>query len=192
MSFQEAVAKGTKTMLTIRKEGGLQNLTAWLMGRLVTLFEYLGAYEHGVTDFQIETLARRICSTYFYLTPGEIDYFFVCFENGKYRRLYNNGRSVNPQDIMISLIDYEHDVLEARGRAEEKRMAEDAARRKAENAEKPHGMAAWKIYCAKEGLNPATHKLVTIHLPDVNEVLATKQDNSGIIKKAINKIKQKL
>jgi len=173
MSFTEAINKGNKTMLTIRKDGGLQNLTAWVMGRLVVLFHYLGAYdtEGGVTDFQIQMLAQRICAKYFYLTPGELDYFFVCFENGQYRKLFNNGKSINPQDLMMSLVDYEKDLLEERGRVEEEKKRQEEAKQAAEDAKKPHGLEAWKNYCKSNGLDPATHKLASVKLHNVNEEL---------------------
>lgn len=172
VSFSEAIGKGSKTMLTIRKEGGIKNLTAWVVGRLIGVFNYLGAY-NSTTDFQFQMLAQRICAKYFYLTPGELDYFFVCFENGEYRKLFNNGKTINPQDIMMSLIDYEKDLLEARGRIEEKRRAEEKEKQKAEEAMKPHGLAAWKLYCEKNGLDPNTHKPPTVSLEkhDTNKVL---------------------
>lgn len=183
MSFSEAIGKGSKTMLTIRKEGVISKLTSWVMGRLVVLFTYLGAYdtEGGVTDFQIQMLANRICAKYFYLTPGELDYFFVCFENGKYRKLYNNGRSVNPQDIMMSLIDYENDLLEERGRIEDERKKQQSAKQAAEDAKKPHGIEAWRNHCKAHGLDPATHKLPSVKLHNVNEELYPERDENGII-----------
>lgn len=194
MSFTEAINKGNKTMLTIRKDGGFQNLTAWVMGRLVVLFRYLGAYdtEGGVTDFQIQMLAQRICAKYFYLTPGELDYFFVCFENGQYRKLFNNGKSVNPQDLMMSLVDYEKDLLEARGRAEEEKKRQEEAKQAAEDANKPHGLEAWKLYCESHGLDPDTHRIQSVKLHDVNEELYPERDENGIIKRTIDKIKRKL
>lgn len=178
MSFTEAINKGSKTMLTIRKEGGIQNLTAWVMGRLVVLFRYLGAYDTngGVTDFQIQMLASRICAKYFYLTPGELDYFFVCFENGQYRKLINNGHSVNPQDLMMSLVDYERDLLEERGRIEDERKKEQEARQAAEDSKKPQGLEAWRLHCESKGLDPTTHKLVAVKLHDVNEELYGNND----------------
>ena len=181
-------------MLSIRKEGGIQNLTAWVMGRLVVLFTYLGAYgtEGGVTDFQIQMLAQRICAKYFYLTPGELDYFFVCFENGQYRKLFNNGKSINPQDLMMSLVDYEKDLLAGRGRVEEERKKQREAKQAAEDAKKPHGLEAWKAYCESQGLDPVTHRLPSVKLHDVNEELYPERDENGIIKRTIDKIKRKL
>ena len=181
-------------MLTIRKDGGFQNLTAWVMGRLVVLFRYLGAYdtEGGVTDFQIQMLAQRICAKYFYLTPGELDYFFVCFENGQYRKLFNNGKSINPQDLMMSLVDYEKDLLEERGRVEEEKKRQEEAKQAAEDANKPHGLEAWKLYCESHGLDPDTHRIQSVKLHDVNEELYPERDENGIIKRTIDKIKRKL
>ena len=127
-------------------------------------------------------LATRICAKYFWITPGELDYFFLCFQNGEYGKLYN-GKTINPQDIMQGLILYEKDLLEARGRAEEKRMKEEEARRKAEDARKPHGLAGWKKYCEDNGLDPNTHQPASFNLvKDTNEVLHPKRNDNGIIK----------
>lgn len=157
-------------MLDIQKQGGLKHLVGWATGRLIELFNYLGAYD-TVTDYQIQTLAQRICTKYFYITPGELDYFFLAFSNGEYRKLYNNGKSINPQDIMQSLIEYEKDLLEERGRVEDRKRAEENKRKKAEDAKKPHGLTAWKMYCEKNGLDPDTHKLPTVKFHNVNEEL---------------------
>lgn len=180
-SFSEAVSKNRQTILTIQKKGGLKNLVGWVKGRLIELFTYLGAFE-TVTEFQVQMLATRICAKYFWITPGELDYFFLCFQNGEYGKLYN-GKTINPQDIMQGLILYEKDLLEARGRAEEQRMAAEEARRKAEEAKKPHGLAGWKKYCEDKGLDPNTHQPASFNLiKDMNEVLHPKRNEDGIIK----------
>lgn len=181
-SFCEAINKNRQTILTIQKKGGLKNLIGWVKGRLIGLFTYLGAFE-TVTEFQVQMLATRICAKYYWITPGELDYFFLCFQNGEYGKLYNNGKTINPQDIMRGLILYENDLLEARGIAEEQRMKEEKARKEAEEAKKPHGLKAWHKYCEDNGLDPNTHKLATFNLvQDTNKVLHPDRIENGIIK----------
>ena len=72
---------------------------------------------------------------------------------------------------MMSLVDYEKDLLEARGRAEEEKKKQKEAKQAAEDAKKPHGLEAWKQYCESKGLDPATHRLQSVKLHDVNEEL---------------------
>lgn len=180
-SFSKAICKGKKAISVVRKEGKIRDLTAWVIGRLIGVFKYLGAYGK-VTDFQIEMLAHRICAKYFYFTPAELDYFFVAFTNGEYHKLYNSG-TINPQDIMMSLIDFEKDLLTARGVEEEKRQEKEKAEQKRKEALKPHGLEAWKIYCKSKGLDPNTHKPAAVKIHDVNEELYPHRGEHGIIKK---------
>lgn len=181
-SFSEAITKNRQTILTIRKRGGLQNLVGWVKGRLVELFTYLGAFD-TVTEFQVQMLATRICAKYFYVTPAELDYFFLCFQNGEYGKLYN-GKTINPQDIMQGLILYEKDLLEARGIVEEQRMKQEQAKRAAEERTRPHGVAAWRQYCQSSGLDPDTHRPANIGMiKDMNKELNPERNENGIIKK---------
>lgn len=180
-SFEDAVRRKQDAISVVRKdEGQMQRLILWVKARLIEVFSYLGAFDK-VSEYQILTLAKRICDKFFYLTPAELDFFFVSFTNGEYRRLYNSS-SVNPQDIMMSLIDYEKDLLVARGEAEKRRIAEEEARRKAEDAGKPHGLEAWKIYCRQHNLDPDTHRLPTVTLHKVDEELHPEQDKHNIHK----------
>ena len=57
------------------------------------------------------------------MTTAELSYFFTAFEDGQYGKLYA-GRSVNPQDIMQGLLQYQNLLLEARGDIEKKRRLE--------------------------------------------------------------------
>ena len=186
MSISEAVGRNPKSMLTLQKERGLKPLIGWVKGRLIELFTYLGAFDIA-TEYQIQVLATRICTKFFYWTPAELDYAFIAFASGTYGKLthYNHDREtsvINPQDIMKALIDYEKDLLVARGKREEERMKQESERKKAEEAKKPHGLEAWNIYCEKAGLDPATHKLASVKLHDVNEELYPERDERGIIK----------
>lgn len=167
-SFTEAVCRGNPPISVVRKQKP-KELTTWVKARLIEVFSYLGAY-NNVSKYQVTTLARRICDKFFYFTPAELDYFFVCFSNGEYRKLYNGG-SVNPQDIMMSLIDYSEDLLAARGEAEIRRKQMEEEKKREEEKKKPHGYDAWVIYCRKHGLDPKTHTIQPVSLRNVNEEL---------------------
>lgn len=181
-SFSEAVTKNRQTILTIQKKGGLRSLVGWVKGRLIELFTYLGAFD-TVTEYQVQMLATRICAKYYYITPAELDYFFLCFQNGEYGKLYG-GKTINPQDIMQGLILYEKDLLEARGIAESERIKQEQAKQAAEESKKPHGLKAWQQYCEANGLDPQTHRPATLSfIKDTNKELNPERDENGIIKK---------
>lgn len=173
----EAVKKNQGTMLDIQKNGGLRNLVGWVKGRLIELLQYLGAFDIA-GEYQIQMLATRICTKFYYWTVPELDYAFLAFANGEYGKLnhYNHDRDtsvINPQDIMKSLIEYEKDMLEARGKLEEEKTKAALEAQKRKEALLPHGLEAWKIYCEKNGLDPSTHKLQSVSLDkhDVNKIL---------------------
>ncbi len=166
VSLSDATSRRQDFISVIRKQKNKELLT-WVKGRLIEVFTYLGSFSK-VTEYQVYTLAQRICNKYYYLTPVELDFFFIAFTNGEYRRLYSSG-SINPQDIMMSLIDYEKDLLEARGEAEKKRQAEEDAKKREEEKKKPHGWEAWVIYCKKNGLDPKTHTIQTVKLHKLDE-----------------------
>ena len=175
MSISEAVSRNPKSMLTLQKERGLKPLIGWVKGRLIELFTYLGAFDIA-SEYQIQMLATRICAKYYYWTPTELDFAFLSFANGEYGKLhhYNHDRDtsvINPQDIMEALDKFEKDLLEERGRVEEEKKRQEEAKQAAEDAKKPHGLEAWKNYCKSNGLDPATHKLASVKLHNVNEEL---------------------
>ena len=173
-------------MLDVQKEKGLKPLVGWVKGRLIELFTYLGAFDI-VSEYQIQMMATRICTRYYYWTATELDYAFECFANGDYGKLYHinhkNGEpsAINPQDLMEAFQSYEVDLLTERGRIEEERMKEEQAKKDAEEAKKPHGLEAWKLYCEQNGLDPKTHKLTQVKLHNVNEELHPERDERGII-----------
>lgn len=180
-TFNEAVNKGSQTILTIQKSGGLGKLTKWVEGRLICLFTYLGAFG-TVTEFQVQSLAVRICTKYYWITPAELDYFFLCYQNGEYGKLYNNG-TVNPQDIMQALIRYEPDLLAARSIKADEEYKREQALRALEDAKKPHGVMGWIEYCRNNGLDPNTHRPATFSLAkDMNKELNPERNENGIIK----------
>lgn len=179
-SFGDAVSKNSPTILTVKKQGGFRNLIGWIKGRLIELFTYLGAFDN-VTEWQVQMLATRICAKYFWVTPPELDYFFLCFQNGEYGKLYN-GKTINPQDIMQGLILYEKDLLDARALVEERRMRRERAKQAAEDAKRPHGLEAWRLYCEAKGLDPSAHRLASFTLvKDMNKELNPERDENGII-----------
>ena len=173
MSISEAVGRNPKSMLTLQKERGLKPLIGWVKGRLIELFTYLGAFDIA-TEYQIQVLATRICTKFFYWTPAELDFAFLSFANGEYGKLhhYNHDRDtsvINPQDIMEALGKFDKDLLEERGRVEEEKKRQEEAKQAAKDAKKPHGIEAWKAYCKSKGLDPTTHRLQSVKLHDVNE-----------------------
>lgn len=167
-SLAEAVNR-TSVALSVIRQQHLADPVFWIKRKLIEVFSYLGVFSK-ISEYQVKVLAQRICDKYYYLTPAELDFFFVAFTNGEYRKLYG-GDTVNPQDVMMSLIEYEKDVLHARGIAEQKRQAEEDKRQRIENAKYPHGLQAWEIYCRNNGYNPETHTIATVKLRNVNEEL---------------------
>lgn len=182
-SIADAISRGEKTMLSVQKERGLQPLVGWVKGRLIELFTYLGAFDIA-SEYQIQVLATRICTKFYYWTIQELDFAFLAFADGRYGKLvhYNHERDVsviNPQDVMKSLIEYEKELMAERGRVEDEKKKQ----KEAEQAAKDHGLEAWKAYCESKGLDPATHKLATVEFHDVNEELYPERGEHGIIKK---------
>ena len=180
-------------MLTIQKQGGLRSLVGWTKGRLIELFTFLGVFDI-VTEYQVQMLAIRICTKYFYWTTTELDYAFTSFIDGKYGKLYQykhefikktSCTTVNPQDILVAFDSYEKDLLAERGRIEDERKKQEEARKAAEDSKKPHGMEAWKIYCEKNNLDPATHRIHTVDMSkhDVNQVLYKDEEERKMAEK---------
>lgn len=162
-------------MLDMQKQGKFPQLVGWVTGRLIDLFTYLGVYDI-VSDYQMQMLAQRICTRFYYWTTAELDYAFVEFENGEYGKLYQskqNGeaKTVNPQDIMTALLKYEKKLLDERGIVEDEKRRQAEAEQARRDAQKPHGVDGWKAYCESKGLDPNTHKIATVKLHNVNEEL---------------------
>ena len=157
-SFADACTKSSTTLLSVRMQRGLPSLVGWVKGKLIELFTYLGVFDI-VTEYQVQMLAARICAKYHYWTTTELDYAFVTIMDGKYGKLFqhkhdDNNTTINPQDIIESLNKYEQDMLAERGRQDD-------------------GMEAWKTYCEKNGMDPATHRIQSVDMSqhDVNQVL---------------------
>lgn len=189
VSFSEAICKSNTTLLTIQKQGGLRSLVGWVKGRLIELFTFLGVFDI-VTEYQIQMLATRICVKYYYWTTTELDYAFISFMQGDYGKLYQykhgeNNTTINPQEIIIALDSYQKDLLAERGRIEDERKKQEEARKDAEDSKKPHGMEAWKIYCEKNNLDPATHRIHTVDMSkhDVNQVLYKDEEERKVAEK---------
>lgn len=164
-------------MLDIQKQGGLRSLVGWVKGRLIELFTFLGVFDI-VTEFQIQMLATRICVKYHYWTTTELDYAFVQFMEGKFGKLYQHkhdegNTTINPQEILVALDSYQKELLAERGRIEDELKKQEEARKAAKEAHIPHGIEGFKAYCAKNGLNPDTHRIHTVDMSkhDVNQVL---------------------
>ena len=164
-------------MLDIQKQGGLRSLVGWVKGRLIELFTFLGVFDI-VTEFQIQMLATRICVKYHYWTTAELDYAFVQFMEGQYGKLYQHkhdegNTTINPQEILVALDSYEKELLSERGRVEDELKKQEEARKAAEDAKKPLGVEGFKAYCAKNGLDPATHRIASVNIKehDINHIL---------------------
>ena len=164
-------------MLDIQKHGGLRSLVGWVKGRLIELFTFLGVFDI-VTEFQIQMLATRICVKYHYWTTTELDYAFVQFMEGKFGKLYQHkhdegNTTINPQEILVALDSYQKELLAERGRVEDEQRKQEEARKAAEDAKKPIGVEGFKAYCAKNGLDPANHRIASVNIKehDINHIL---------------------
>lgn len=166
-------------MLSVQKQGGLRSLVGWVKGRLIELFTFLGVFDI-VTEFQVQMLATRLCTKYYYWTTTELDYAFIRIMEGKYGKLYqykheyedkSTATTINPQDLMIALDSYEKELLLERGKVEAERRKEEERLKAIEDAKKPHGIEAWINYCKSKGLDPDTHTLPSVSLHDVNKEL---------------------
>lgn len=176
-SFADACTKSRTTLLSVCMQRGLPSLVGWVKGKLIELFTYLGVFDI-VTEYQVQMLAARICAKYHYWTTTELDYAFVTIMDGKYGKLFqhkhdDNNTTINPQDIIEALNKYEQDMLAERGRQDDERRRADEIRKAAEEAKKPLGLEGWKVYCEKNGLDPATHRIQSVDMSqhDVNQVL---------------------
>ena len=81
-SIADAISRGGKTILSVQKERGLQPLVGWVKGRLIELFTYLGAFDIA-SEYQIQVLATRICTKFYYWTIQELDFAFLAFADGR-------------------------------------------------------------------------------------------------------------
>lgn len=93
------------SLISIDKHLGQGVSLDWIKGQLLDVFRLCGATEQ-VASIQIIMIARRIRHTYFYLSASELTYFFESFVAGGYGTLYV-GRTVNPQNIMIALRNFD-------------------------------------------------------------------------------------
>ena len=64
-------------------------------------------------------------------------------------------------------------MLAERGRLEDERRRAEEIRKAAEDAKKPLGLEGWNVYCEKNGLDPATHRIQSVDMSqhDVSQVL---------------------
>ena len=185
-SYTDAITKSKATLLGIQKQGRLRSLVGWVKGRLIELFTFLGVFDI-VTEFQIQMLATRICVKYHYWTTTELDYAFVQFMEGKFGKLYQHkhdesNTTINPQEILVALDSYEKELLAERGRVEDELKKQEEARKAAKEAHLPHGIEGFKAYCAKNGLDPATHRIASVNMKDhdVNQVLYKTEEEREI------------
>ena len=111
-TIYDAVKEGGLSLVQIDNHFSKGASEWWIKVMLIDLFTFLGAME-SVTPFQVKGIASRIRQEYYHLTPSELTYFFYSFSMGDYGKMYS-GRSVNPQDILIALKEYMHQLYEKR------------------------------------------------------------------------------
>lgn len=186
VSYTDAITKSKATLLDIQKQGGLRSLVGWVKGRLIELFTFLGVFDI-VTEFQVQMLATRICVKYHYWTTAELDYAFVQFMEGKFGKLYQHkhdegNTTINPQEILVALDSYQKELLAERGRVEDEQRKQEEARKAAEDAKKPLGVEGFKAYCAKNGLDPSTHRIASVNIKehDINQILYKTEEEREI------------
>ena len=115
-SAYDAVKEGGMSLVQIDNHFSKGASEWWIKVMLIDLLTFLGAME-SVTPFQVKGIASRIRQEYYHLTPSELTYFFYSFSMGDYGKMYS-GRSVNPQDILIALKEYMHQLYEKRAQSD--------------------------------------------------------------------------
>lgn len=124
---EDAVACESKSIAAVDKEQGTNESTVKTVAtRLIDTFVYLGAWDKAderTLNLQVVRLAESIVRKYYFLTISELNYFFQCFCDGDYGKLYV-GHTINPQDIMIALQSYWLDVQCIRGCIEDRKRDE--------------------------------------------------------------------
>ena len=111
-SAYDAVKEGGMSLVQIDNHFNKGASEWWIKVMLIDLLTFLGAMD-SVTPFQVKGIASRIRQEYYHLTPSELTYFFYSFSMGDFGKMYS-GRSVNPQDILIALKEYMHQLYEKR------------------------------------------------------------------------------
>lgn len=79
----------------------------WVKAQLLDTFRLLGA-GNSVNSLQVVFMARRIRNIYYYLSPSELTYFFESLVGGGYGKIYV-GKTINPQNIMEALKQFDTD-----------------------------------------------------------------------------------
>lgn len=115
-NLDDAARRGGLALASMDNFFGEGSCVYWLKTQLIALFEYMGLFK-AVTEYQIVTLAERIKSRYYFLTPAELMVFFDRFSDGDYA-LFRSYTAVNPQMLLVSLPHFVADVQEARAQAE--------------------------------------------------------------------------
>lgn len=149
-SFADAHEDEINSLVSLDKKFGDNATQQWIKLQLLEVFTYLGALDSVLTP-QVVFLSRQIRSLYYYLTPNELTYFFEQFIAGRYGSIYV-GKNINPQVLMIALKTFENEAISYRmslTSEEEKQRIESENRAIAQGKT---GLAAWRCYCAKNGI----------------------------------------
>lgn len=116
-STYDAVRRKGKSLAEIDKYFGCGASEVWLKIMIIEQLSFLGAFDAAKVG-QIRMLAAKIRQEYYHMTPSELTYFFYKFSLGDYGKLYT-GRTINPQDILIGLKEFNNNIQNARIQFEE-------------------------------------------------------------------------
>ncbi len=157
ISVYDAVSSGGKSLAQIDGELGIGASEFWLKTMITEMFTFLGAIE-AITAYQIKAIVARIRQRYYYLTPAELTHFFYLFPYGDYGTLYN-GKTINPQNVLEGLGQYNKEVLEKREVLESEREEE---RRQKQKEEDRKGAVSWEQFCKMRGRDPSENPLAIL------------------------------
>lgn len=156
-SVHDAVYRGGHSLAEIDRIFKPGASEWWLRFMLVEMMSFLGAME-TVSAYQVRGLAARIRQEFYFLTPDELTYFFYAFPLGSYGKLYAS-RTVNPQDILMAVTRYAHDVFEQRAARYSERIEREGRARLADPSN-----VTWEQFCRQTGRNPKDNPLARIHI----------------------------
>lgn len=154
VSVYDAVSSGGKSLAQIDGDLGIGASEFWLKTMITEMFTFLGAIE-AITAYQIKAIVARIRQRYYYLTPAELTHFFYLFPFGDYGTLYK-GETINPQNVLEGLGQYNKEVLEKREILERE---QEKVRRQKQKEEDRKGAVSWEQFCKMKGRDPSENQL---------------------------------
>lgn len=147
-SAYDAVSRKGCSISEIDNHFGHGASEVWLKTMLVEQMFFLGAFD-AAKSVQIKMIASKIRQEFYYMTPAELTYFFYKFSFGDYGKLYT-GRTINPQDILIGLREFSHEIKNARITLEEEEKKQEMERKYSEWKKNSVSYSEWKKMRGKE------------------------------------------